>query len=342
MKAGLAPLRFPVLMVGAWACGRIAMTLPGLGTSSGIVSVALAGMFVAPLALGSGEMTKLPEPAASVTLALDEPPAMSRHQGITLALDESSYAAVPATQWRLASQDLAPAPPPIPHPGIAVLPPSPPTRSRWSGYGWIFTRGDAGRPRLASGGQLGGAQAGLRLAYRIAELGPGSLALAGRISTPLRETRGAEAAVGIDWKPMAKLPLRLSIERRIAIGPEGRNAWSAYAATGFYRAGLPGGAEVDGYAQAGIVGARSHDLFADGALRIGRPIALPAGKRLVLGAGMWGAAQPGAARLDIGPRAALSLPVGGMTMTAAAEWRGRVAGDARPGSGAAFSLAADF
>jgi hypothetical protein len=180
------------------------------------------------------------------------------------------------------------------------------------------------------------------LAYRIAELGPGSLALAGRVSTSLQEKGGAEAAIGIDWKLAAKLPLRLSVERRIAIGPEGRNAWSAYAAGGFYRAGLPGGTELDGYAQAGVVGVRSRDPFADGALRIGRPIALPAGKRLVLGAGAWGAAQPGAARFDIGPRAALSVPVGGTTVTGAAEWRIRVAGDARPGSGAALILAADF
>lgn len=217
-----------------------------------------------------------------------------------------------------------------PQPEIPVLPPSRPAASRWSGYGWIFARGDAGRPSLASGGQLGGSQAGVRLAYRIAELGPGSLALAGRVSTPLREKRGAEAAIGFDWKPAAKLPLRLSVERRMAIGSEGRNAWSAYAAGGFYRAGLPGGTELDGYAEAGVVGARSHDLFADGALRLGRSIELPAGKRLVVGAGAWGAAQRGAARLDVGPRAALSVPVGGTTVTGAAEWRIRVAGDAQP------------
>ena len=314
------------------------MVLPGLGTSPAVVSAALAGV----LAIESSEPRALPATAASVIVALDEPLALPGPKGVTVALDEPLQAPVPAAKWRLVSQDLAPAPPLAPQPGLAMLPPSRPSSSRWSGYGWIFARSDAGRPSLASGGQLGGSQAGVRLAYRIAELGAGSLALAGRFSTPLQEARGAEAALGIDWKPAAKLPLRLSIERRIAIRPEGRNAWSAYAADGFYRAGLPGGAELDGYAQAGVVGAKSHDLFADGALRIGRPIELPAGKRIVLGGGTWGAAQPGAARLDIGPRAALSLPVGGMTVTAAAEWRIRVAGDARPGSGAAFSLAADF
>jgi hypothetical protein len=342
MKAGSAPLRFPLLVVGAWVCGRIAMILPGLGTPSGVVSVALAGVLAVPLAMESREATALPAPAANITVALDEPAPGPRHEGVTLALDEPSPVPVSVTEWHFASRDLAPVPPLVPQPEIAVLPPSRAPASRWSGYGWIFVRGDGGRPSLASGGQLGGSQAGVRLAYRIAELGPGSLALAGRVSTPLRESSGAEAAIGIDWKPVARLPLRLSIERRIAIGAEGRNAWSAYAAGGFYRSGLPGGTELDGYAQAGVVGARSGDLFADGALRIGRPIELPAGKRLVVGAGAWGAVQPGAARLDIGPRAALSLPLGGTTVTGAAEWRIRVAGDARPGSGAALSLAADF
>ena len=334
MKASSAPLRFPLLVVGAWVAGRIAMALPGLGTSSGVVSVALAGE--------PRKVTALPAPAANITIALDEAAPIPSHEGVTPALDGPSPAALPAAEWRLASQELAPAPPPGPRPEIAALPPSRPAASRWSGYAWIFARGGPGGPGIASGGQLGGSQAGVRLAYRIAEPGPGSVALAGRVSTPLQETRGAEAAAGIDWRPAAKLPLRLSVERRIAIGGQGRNAWSAYAAGGFYRAGLPGGTEIDGYAQAGVVGVRSRDLFADGALRIGRPIELSAGKRFAIGAGAWGAAQPGAARLDIGPRAALSMPVGGTTVTGAAEWRIRVAGDARPGSGAVFTLAADF
>lgn len=341
MKHGSAPLRFPMLVVGAWACGRIAMLLPELGTSPDVVSVARAAVLM-PLAIPPPEPAGLPAPAASITVALDEPSTLPKHEGNILTLGRPPVNPVPVAEWRLASQDLAPPPLPVPQPEIAVLPPSRPAASRLSGYGWIFARGETGRSGLASGGQLGGSQAGVRLAYRIAELGPGALALAGRVSTPLSDTREAEAAMGIDWKPAAGLPLRLSVERRVAIGAQGRNAWAAYAAGGFYRAGLPGGAEADGYAQAGVVGARSHDLFADGALRIGRPIALPAGKRLMLGAGAWGAAQPGAARLDIGPRAALSLPVGGMNVTGAAEWRIRVAGDARPGSGAAFSLAADF
>jgi hypothetical protein len=61
-----------------------------------------------------------------------------------------------------------------------------------------------------------------------------------------------------------------------------------------------------------------------------------------VGAAAWGAAQPGAARLDLGPRAALSLPHGPATVTAAIEYRVRVAGRARPGSGAAVTLSTGF
>lgn len=341
MRTLSAPLRFPMLVIGAWMCGRIALALPGLWTSSSFASAALAGMRAMPLAIQPKDGSALPEPASDVTVMLDAAPAtLSRQGGIAVALD------VP--RWRLASVDLAPPPPPptvappAPRPEISVLSGRERGERRWSGYGWIFARERSGGSGLASGGQLGGSQAGVRLAYRIAELGTGSLALAGGVSMPLRHSEGAEAALGIDWKPAAKLPLRLAIERRIAIGREGRNAWSANVAGGFYRGGLPGGAELDVYAQAGVVGAHSRDLFADGALRIGRPIALPAGKKLVLGAGAWGAAQPGVARLDIVPRAELRMAVGGTAVTGAAEWRIKVAGDARPGSGVAFSLAAGF
>lgn len=330
MRAIAAPIRFLIVVTGVWMCGRAVFLL----SEREVLSV--GGMV--PPAMKNAAKTTLPAPAAGLTLPLVEPRA-------------AVVTAVPAAderrkQWRLAAYEVIPAPPPAvpqpagpqPAPTEMVLPGAP--TSRWTGSTWLFARPDRGRSALASGGQLGGSQAGARLAYRLADQGP--LAVAGRISTPLRETRGAEGAVGLDWHPVAALPFRLSVERRIALGNDGRNAWSAYAAGGFYRAGLAGGLEIDGYGQGGVVGARSRDLFIDGALRIGRPIALSEGKRMVVGAGIWGAAQPGASRVDIGPRAALSLPLAGTTVTGSVDWRIRVAGDAAPGSGVALTLAADF
>jgi hypothetical protein len=86
-----------------------------------------------------------------------------------------------------------------------------------------------------------------------------------------------------------------------------------------------------------VVGAEERDLFADGAIRASTPIG-----PVEIGAGAWGGAQPGAARLDIGPQASVRIPVGKIAIRASAEWRVRVAGDAHPGSGPAFTLSTDF
>lgn len=202
---------------------------------------------------------------------------------------------------------------------------------------YVFVRPGGTRPSLAGGGELGGSQVAARLAWRPRG---GALGLAARVYAPLRHD-GAEAAVGIDWHPAPVLPLRLSIERRQRLDGAGRSAWSAYAAGGFYRGGAPGALEFDGYAQAGVVGARRRDGFVDGALRLG--YRLPARHVVpVMGVGLWGAAQPGVSRIDIGPRASLRLPLAGHVMTVALDGRFRLAGQARPGSGAALTVAADF
>jgi len=79
--------------------------------------------------------------------------------------------------------------------------------------------------------------------------------------------------------------------------------------------------------------------YADGAARATRRIGHG---RFAIGAGIWGAAQRDAARLDIGPSATLALPVAGRDFRFALDWRQRVAGSARPGSGVALTLGSDF
>lgn len=346
MSGQAAPLKFLATVVGGWTVGRVAYLLPSVagGVSSG-VAVSMLGLATVPMMMGRAGDFDPPRPAGNVTIALESAPPVPPREGVTILLDDAEPAATRidgSELWRPASVEIIPAPPPsIPAPAGEIAS-APPRVSRWSGSAWLFARPDRIGPALAAGGQLGGSQAGVRLAYRLTDLGSGSLALAARLSTPLRDTRGAEAAIGLDWHPVRGVPFRLSAERRIALGRDGRDAWSAYAAGGFYQGGLPMGFEADGYAQAGVVGARSQDLFADAAVRVGRPVALPGGKRLVLGGGVWGAAQPGASRLDAGPRVALSVPAAGATVTGALEWRARVAGTAAPDSGAAFTLAADF
>lgn len=236
----------------------------------------------------------------------------------------------------------AASPPPAPtavHPAHPPQPPSPASRDggalRLSA--WAVLRGRA-EPGLASAGQLSGSQAGLRAAY---ELGSG-LAVAARVSGPLRSLRGKEAALALDWRPSRRIPVTFTIERRAGLDKAGRDAFAAGVYGGWDSLALPGGVRLDGYAQAGLVGLKRRDAYVDGALRAERPL-LSAGRfRLGAGAGLWGGAQPGVSRLDVGPQIVAHAPVAGGAVRIGAEWRQRVAGKARPGSGAVLSLGADF
>ncbi len=78
------------------------------------------------------------------------------------------------------------------------------------------------------------------------------------------------------------------------------------------------------------------------ARRGSRAIDLGSGRSLAIGGGVWGAAQPGAARLDAGPSVVLRAPVAGHVMAVALDWRERLVGDAKPGSGIALTIATDF
>jgi hypothetical protein len=206
-----------------------------------------------------------------------------------------------------------------------------PALSRWTASAWAYARpGDA--PALAPGGLLGGSQAGVRLGYRLSP----ALLLTARASAPLRRVSGAEAAAGIEWQPLDAVPLRILAERRQALGREGRNAFALTLHGGVDAVPLAGGFRLDAYGQAGAVGSRSRDLFVEGSVRAAKEIT----KGLSLGAGAWGAAQPGAERFDIGPSATMRLPQ--LRASLSADWRFRAAGGASPGSGPALTLWKDF
>jgi hypothetical protein len=184
---------------------------------------------------------------------------------------------------------------------------------------------------------LGGSQAGARLSYRLNRDEARPIAVFARLTSPLPSVHGSEAALGLSWKPGRRLPIHLLAERRQALGRDGRSAFAAgvYGGVGDARLGI---FRIDAYGQAGIVGARSRDPYADGAIRL----SLPLGGGLKVGGGAWAAAQPGLSRLDLGPQASLRLPVAGRSVTLAADWRIRIAGDAGPASGPAVTLSTDF
>jgi len=210
----------------------------------------------------------------------------------------------------------------------------PPRRDRLQLSSWAMIRSRPGPQSLASGGMLGGSQAGARLTYA---LDP-RLALSIRATSPVGAgASGGEIAGGIRVTPIPRIPLSLTAERRHAIGRYGggRSAFALLAEGGLYQRPVGWGLSLDGYAQAGIVGMRSRDLFADGSLALTRPLYGP----VSVGLGMWGGVQPDLYRLDIGPRASMRVRP---NMRVHLDWRQRLVGNAEPGSGPAVTLAADF
>lgn len=224
---------------------------------------------------------------------------------------------------------------------------SPASAPRFSVSAWAHWRSGDGVSALADDGELGGSQAGIRARYRIMRSAGIEAAFAARLSRPIEQDNGAEAAIGIAIRPSERVPIELVAERRIGLDDGGRDAWSLGIAGGLYRHPLPFGFELDGYAQAGIVGARRRDLYGDAALTVSQPIPLSATSlsersTLSLGGGVWAGAQQGASRVDIGPEASIRLPVGDGGVRLSVSWRQRIAGSAAPGSGPVLTLGTDF
>jgi hypothetical protein len=212
----------------------------------------------------------------------------------------------------------------------------------WSLGSWVYLRqgGTATPGGIAAASQLGGSQAGLRLAYGLDQTGRARAYARATIAVQRPQQR--ELAFGLAYAPLARWPVDISIERRFAAGREGRSALAATVGGGVSGVKLPGGFRLDAYGQAGVVGARQRDGFVDGAVVVDRRLGPDENAPLGLGALAAGAAQPGASRVDIGPRLTLRLPDVGEGSRIALDWRQRVAGDAAPESGLALTLAADF
>jgi hypothetical protein len=339
------PLRFLALTVAGWACVRAALLAPPWWAETAVAEARPKPKTAAlPAAAGRNPTILRSEANADRSVQRPLPSAVpsrrTRPKEATAAVPEPA----PAPFGRASAPTLAPLPLAAP-PGPPPLPSSParpgPGRAapaRWTFSGWLFARRGGGTSPLAAGGMLGGSQVGGRLLYRLNGSGARPLALSGRLSTPAGSARAAEAALGLDWRPARELPVSVLAERRQALAGEGRNAFALTLYGGVSERPLGGRLRLDAYAQAGVVGLRSRDLFADGSARL----SLPVGGGLKLGGGMWGAAQPGVARFDLGPQASLPLPGASGRASLALDWRFRAAGNARPGSGPSLTLSTGF
>lgn len=336
------PLRFLAAVLGGWAALRTALVAPPWpAPAAGPTAVAGAQGGARPSPGPEAEVRPVDARRAVVGAlrilapAAGSPDRTARREPGSAITPPSPTPAATGSQRAVASA--APARPPLPQAPLAALPGAPSAGGkRWSLSAWSFVRRGGSAP-LAAGGLLGGSQAGARLTYRLNGNNGRPLALSFRLSAALSRTPAAEAAVGVDWKPDRRLPVHVLAERREALSREGRSAFAVTVLGGLADAPI-GPFRLDAYGQAGLVGARSRDPFVDGSVRL----SIPVGKSGRLGAGAWTAAQPGASRLDLGPQAAIRLPVGGRALTVAADWRIRVAGDSGPGSGPTLTLGSDF
>lgn len=329
--SGGRPLRFLALTFGGWFLFRVMMLSP-----SGIP----------PLAAPHPESRRI---AAILQPAIPVPPPAAIDAHPSIANVDGRMTSRPLPTVVVAAKNVLPEPAMVetsPRDGMSprgdlpppLRPPPLPLRHsplRLTGSAWLLARG--GSNGTLSGGQLGGSQAGVRIAYAIGEAR--RLALTARLSAPI-SGRGKEAALGVEWKP-TRLPIRIIAEQRFVLD-DGRGGPTIGAIGGFGPRPIAAGFDLETYGQAGAIARDGIEGFVDVASRITRPVVKVGGMRFDLGAGAWGSAQRSAARFDVGPSVGIVVPIDRRTIRLNLDWRQRVAGNARPGSGPALSIGSDF
>ena len=211
---------------------------------------------------------------------------------------------------------------------------------------WLFLRqGDADfaltGPNAASYGR---SQAGAVMRYQLAPSSGFEPSAYVRATGALGSVSEQDLAAGLSVKPVASLPLSLHGEARLSRFADGSTEVrpAAFITAGMERSDLPLGLAARGYGQAGYVGGKFATPFADGMLVVDRQVARFDLGNLRAGAGVWGGAQKGARRLDLGPSANISVRIGEVPARVSFDYRFRVAGDAQPGSGAALTVSTGF
>lgn len=327
---GGRPLRFLAIVLGGWAMARgTAIYRDGIAVIAipvERIATAIARSFTAdatplPVQVAAAPRASLPSarPVAPV-------PVIAR---ASLTLHASPPAAVPTTSASVIVQNA-----PVPWP-ITVPRPIARGASRLAGSAWMIARN--GGSAVVSGSQLGASQAGVRVTYALGSAR--RLALSARLSAPL-SGRGKEAAVGLDWQP-TRAPIHVIAEQRLALDG-GRGGPTLSLVGGFGPTPIAAGLRLEGYGQAGVIARDGGEAFADGALRASHPLRTIGPVSIDIGLGAWGGAQRGASRLDVGPSLGIAIPIGRRAIRLTADWRERIAGQARPESGPALSIGTDF
>ena len=208
---------------------------------------------------------------------------------------------------------------------------------------WMLIRSRASRSEIVNNGQIGASQGGIRLRAPIASFQRArQLSLSARMSQPLKQGEVAEGSLGASLLIGKRIPVEFLAERRFRLGQSNGSAWSLTASTGLSEFKLAHMTELDGYVQLGVVGARSRRPFIGGNAVFSRPLLDFDRGKVRIGVGIWGDAQRGAARLDIGPDLTIKSSLAGTSLRLSGQWRVRVAGEAKPSSGPAIVIGGDL
>lgn len=222
--------------------------------------------------------------------------------------------------------------------------------NRVAGYLWIYARGDSqidqadvpvGGHSIANG-QYGGSQAGAILSYRISNRPVPEIAAYTRLSTALAPLSQQEVALGMRIRPVSSLPLALHAEQRFGTGSGVESGTALYLTGGSGPDQIVEKFALETYVQAGYVLGPNETHFFDGSAVLQRPVVELGQTKLAIGSGVWAGGQRDISRIDVGPRAALTVPLGTVSARIAVDWRLRVAGNARPESGAAITVSTGF
>lgn len=381
MKAGSAfrgqPLLVLVVLLGAWLGLRVALWQPALDAAL-FVAPTLAEALpqrigelaarparhepdrfaFAPVSHGvrfspAPRVASAPLPVASIAIAA---PAgtPTRLDTVRAAVGHTLLLAAGLSQLELPSALAAylqgPTPP---RPGVpaaapplqASLPQHAPasTGSRWSADAWLMVRQDTTAAVASGRPSYGRSQAGGVVRYRLAPSSAHGPQAYVRASSALAGPLERDVVAGLSARPLPGVPLRVAVEARVSETDRGTELRpAALAVTELPPAQLPHGLRGEAYVQGGYVGGEFATAFVDGQGRVERTVARFGDTEVSAGAGAWGGAQKGAARLDVGPTAAVSFRLGEGRGRVAADYRVRVAGDAEPRSGPALTLSAGF
>jgi hypothetical protein len=231
---------------------------------------------------------------------------------------------------------------PAPSTGSAAPAPEnkPEPARRWSADLWLALREGGGQLLgTAAAPVYGGSQSGAVVRYRLVAASPHEPAAYVRAVHALGRREG-DLAAGLAARITPKLPVVAHVEARAS--RRGERVHLRQATAGLDDARLPLGIFARGYVQAGYVGGFEATGFADGHFIAERPLATVGRSALSTGAGIWGGAQHGSARLDLGPSVSLKLPLSGGSARLAIDYRYRVVGNAAPATGVALTLSASF